>query len=251
MGKGSARSLGYIDIFEAFKSVEQYLVKYGGHKLAAGLTILEKNINIFANELNNYIQGECVQDYNEIVSDAVVNISDISFELYNEICRFEPFGAGNPKPVLAIDDADLKSIRKVGKTGNHISFVLSKNGKEVPVIGFGKINMLEKVLAKPSAYAVMLSLNEFNGKKSIQLILQNVEEQDTFEYIIDEEKMKVLNFIINKTKSKIIKTDIFMLVEKLNKLYNTKITAEEIICMLKKADNIQYALKNDMLYIKK
>jgi single-stranded-DNA-specific exonuclease len=251
VGKGSARSLGYIDIFEAFKSVEQYLVKYGGHKLAAGLTILEKNINIFANELNNYIQGECVQDYNEIVSDAVVNISDISFELYNEICRFEPFGAGNPKPVLAIDDADLKSIRKVGKTGNHISFVLSKNGKEVPVIGFGKINMLEKVLAKPSAYAVMLSLNEFNGKKSIQLILQNVEEQDTFEYIIDEEKMKVLNFIINKTKSKIIKTDIFMLVEKLNKLYNTKITAEEIICMLKKADNIQYALKNDMLYIKK
>jgi single-stranded-DNA-specific exonuclease len=165
VGKGSARSLGYIDIFEAFKSVEQYLVKYGGHKLAAGLTILEKNINIFANELNNYIQGECVQDYNEIVSDAVVNISDISFELYNEICRFEPFGAGNPKPVLAIDDADLKSIRKVGKTGNHISFVLSKNGKEVPVIGFGKINMLEKVLAKPSAYAVMLSLNEFNGKK--------------------------------------------------------------------------------------
>jgi len=251
VGKGSARSLGYIDIFEAFKSVEQYLVKYGGHKLAAGLTILEKNINIFANELNNYIQGECVQDYNEIVSDAVVNISDISFELYNEICRFEPFGAGNPKPVLAIDDADLKSIRKVGKTGNHISFVLSKNGKEVPVIGFGKINMLEKVLTKPSAYAVMLSLNEFNGKKSIQLILQNVEEQDTFEYIIDEEKMKVLNFIINKTKSKIIKTDIFMLVEKLNKLYNTKITAEEIICMLKKADNIQYALKNDMLYIKK
>jgi hypothetical protein len=89
------------------------------------------------------------------------------------------------------------------------------------------------------------------AKKSIQLILQNVEEQDTFEYIIDEEKMKVLNFIINKTKSKIIKTDIFMLVEKLNKLYNTKITAEEIICMLKKADNIQYALKNDMLYIKK
>lgn len=251
IGKGSARSVEYINIFEAFKSADSYLIKYGGHKLAAGLTILEKNINIFANELNNYIQCECVHEFNEIDLDAFVHVSDIGFELYNEICRFEPFGAGNPKPVLAINDADLKNIRKVGKAGNHVSFVLSKNGKEVAVIGFGKINLLEKLLSKPSAYVVTLSLNEFNGKKTIQLVLQNVEEHDDFEYIIDEEKMKVLNSIINKTKSKIIKTDIFMLVEKLNKLYNTKITAEEIICMLKKADNIQYALKNDMLYIKK
>lgn len=251
IGKGSARSVEYINIFEAFKSSDSYLIKYGGHKLAAGLTIFEKNINIFANELNNYIQCECVHEFNEIDLDAFVHVGDISFELYDEICRFEPFGAGNPKPVLAINDADLKNIRKVGKAGNHVSFVLSKNGKEVAVIGFGKINLLEKLLSKPSAYVVTLSLNEFNGKKTIQLVLQNVEEHDDFEYIIDEEKMKVLNSIINKTKSKIIKTDIFMLVEKLNKLYNTKITAEEIICMLKKADNIQYALKNDMLYIKK
>lgn len=252
VGKGSARSLEYLDIFEAFKSADRYLVKYGGHKLAAGLTILEKDINIFASELNNYIHTTCSEKIcKEIEADAFVNVSDISFELYNEICRFEPFGAGNSRPVLAIHDVDLKGVRKVGKNGNHISFVLSRNGKEVPVIGFGKIGMLEKVLTRPSAYAVTLSLNEFNGKKSIQLILLNVEENDAFEYIIDEEKMKVLNSIIDKTKSKIIKTDIFLLVEKLNRLYNTKITAEEIICMLKKADNIQYALKDNMLYIKK
>ncbi len=251
VGKGSARSFDCINIFEAFKSADQYLIKYGGHKLAAGLTILEKDINAFANELNNYIQSEGIGDCNEIESDVYVNVSDIGFELYNDICRFEPFGAGNPKPVLAVMDADLKGIKKVGKNGSHISFVLSKNGKEVPVIGFGKINILEKVLTKPLAYAVTLNLNEFNGKKNIQLILENVEEHDEFEYTIDKEKMKALYSIINKTKSKIIKTDIFLLVEKLNKLYNTKITAEEIICMLKKADNMQYALKNDVLYIKK
>jgi len=72
-----------------------------------------------------------------------------------------------------------------------------------------------------------------------------------FDYKIDVNKLKALEFLINKTKSKIIKTDLFILVEKLNKRYNTKITAEEIICMLKKADNIQFALKNDILYIKK
>ncbi|HBV67594.1 MAG TPA: hypothetical protein DEF04_04970 [Clostridiales bacterium] len=110
---------------------------------------------------------------------------------------------------------------------------------------------MEKVLTRPTAYAVTLSLNEFNGKKTIQLILKDVEERDEFDFKIDEEKMKVLNSIIDKTKSKIIKTDIFMLVEKLNRIYNTKITADEIICMLKKAEYIQYALKGDMLYIKK
>jgi single-stranded-DNA-specific exonuclease len=251
VGKGSARSLEYLDIFEAFKAADQYLVKYGGHKLAAGLTILEKNINIFANELNSYIQNVCRESTKLITADAYVEQDDINFGLLNEISRFEPFGAGNPKPSLSMINSDLKNVRKVGKNGNHLSFILTNGKKDIPVIGFGKINLLEKILSKPSAYVVTLSLNEFNGRKDIQLILENVEETDSFNYKIDEEKMKVLDSIINKTKSKIIKTDIFMLVEKLNKIYNTKITAEEIICMLKKADNIQYALKNDMLYIKK
>ena len=253
IGKGSARSLGYFDIFKAFKSSDKYLIKYGGHKMAAGLTILEKNINIFSDELNNYIDKIGYTNAGrEIESDAFVDVSQINFRLYNEINRFEPFGAGNPVPVLSFNGVELKNIRKVGKNGNHISFSLSKKSREIPVIGFSKINMLEKVLTKPSAYIGTLCLNEFNGRKRIQLVLQDVEEHgDTFNYKIDEKKMKVLNSVINKTKSKIIKADIFVLVEKLNRIYNTKITAEEIVCMLKKADNMQYVLKNDMLYIKK
>ena len=253
IGKGSARSLEHIDIFESFKCSNCYLEKYGGHKLAAGLTILEENINSFTNELNNYI-GSIIDEefnYNEIKADAILKISDMNLRLYDEINTFEPFGAGNPKPLLALRNVDLKNIKRVGKDGNHISFLLTQGEYNISVIGFGKIHMLEKVLSIPNSYMVHLSENIYNGKRSVQLILNNVEEQDIFEYKIDEEKMKILNFLINKAKSKIIKTDIFILVEKLNKLYNTKITAEEIVCMLKVADNIQYTFKNDMLYIKK
>lgn len=252
VGKGSARSLEYLDIFESFNAVDKYLVRYGGHKLAAGLTILEKDINIFADELDNYIQLETRENnVKEIHADAYIDVENANFNLYNEISKFEPFGAGNPIPVLAVQGAELKNIRKVGKDGRHLSFSLSKREKEVSVIGFGKIGILEKVLLKPKSYTVTMNLNEFNGRKNIQLVLQNVEETSNFDYVIDDEKLKILNSIINKTKSKIIKTDIFMLVEKINTIYNTKITAEEILCMLKKADNIQYALKNDVLYIKK
>lgn len=252
IGKGSARSLDYLDIFEAFNAADSYLIKHGGHKLAAGLTILEENINAFSNELNNYIQVQYDEvRVKEIIADSYVNIKDLDINLYDEICKFEPFGAGNPTPLLALVNTELKNVKKVGKDGNHLSIVLSDDGKDIPAIGFSKISLLEKVLTKPQAYIVTIALNEFNGKKNIQLILQNIVEDDEFNYIIDEEKLKNINSIINKTKSKIIKTDIFMLVEKLNKLYNTKITAEEIVCMLKKADNIQYALKDSMLYIKK
>ena len=253
IGKGSARSLENVDIFESFKCSDCYLEKYGGHKLAAGLTILEKNIYSFTNELNNYISSVIDDEYiyNEISVDAILKIPDINLRLYDEINKFEPFGSGNPKPLLALRDVNLKNIRKVGKEGNHLSFMLSREGCSIPVIGFGKIGMLEKILSIPYSYIVHLNENIFNGKRSVQLILHNVEEQENFDYKIDDEKIKILKILINKTKSKIIKTDIFMLVEKLNKLYNTKITAEEIVCILKKADNIQYALKNDILYIKK
>jgi single-stranded-DNA-specific exonuclease len=251
IGKGSARSLGNVDIFESFKSAEGYLEKYGGHKLAAGLTILEKNINSFTNELNNYVGSNADEEYSQITADAMLNIYDIDLKLYDEINRFEPFGSGNHKPLLALRNVSLKNIRKVGREGKHISFTLSKGGQHVSVIGFNKIGMLEKVLSIPSSYIISLSENIYMGSRNIQLVLHNVEEQEKFDYKVDVEKLKVLEFQINKTKSKTIKTDIFMLVEKLNKLYNTKITAEEIICMLKSADNLQYALKNEILYIKK
>ncbi|HNZ82889.1 MAG TPA: single-stranded-DNA-specific exonuclease RecJ [Sedimentibacter sp.] len=249
-GKGSARSLEHVDIFESLNACDSYLEKYGGHKLAAGLTVLEENINSFTNELNNYIGSNDDEEY-YLRADAILGINDMNLRLFDEINNFEPFGSGNQKPILALRDVSLKNIRKVGPEGKHISFMLSNEGQSIPVIGFGKITLLGKVLSMPKSFIVSLSENLYNGSRSIQLILQDVEDREELDYKIDAGKLKTLEFLINKSKSKIIRTDIFMLVEKLNKRYNTKITAEEIICMLKKAENIQYALKNEILYIKK
>ena len=249
-GKGSARSLEHVDIFESLNACDSYLEKYGGHKLAAGLTVLEENINSFTNELNNYIGSNDDEEY-YLRADAILGINDMNLRLFDEINNFEPFGSGNQKPILALRDVSLKNIRKVGPEGKHISFMLSNEGQSIPVIGFGKITLLGKVLSMPKSFIVSLSENLYNGSRSIQLILQDVEDREELDYKIDAGKLKTLEFLINKSKSKIIRTYIFMLVVKLIKRYNTKITAEEIICMLKKAENIQYALKNEILYIKK
>jgi len=112
IGKGSARSLDHVDIYESFKAADTYLEKYGGHKLAAGLTILEKNISSFANELNNYAGFSRDEEYNQIRADAVVDIDDIDLKLYDEINKFEPFGSGNQKPLLALQNVSLKNYQE-------------------------------------------------------------------------------------------------------------------------------------------
>jgi single-stranded-DNA-specific exonuclease len=253
MGRGSARSLDYLDIYEALKHVDGYLVKYGGHKLAAGLSICMKDINQFTSELNRYAGTAAGSsgEFKELQVDALIGCQDITNRLYEEINMFEPYGHGNTKPVFAVKNASLCNIKKVGKEGNHISFHLYDSAKDVPVIGFDKISILEKVLTRPRSYIVSINNNEFKGANNLQLILQNVEETDEFDYTIDENKSKILNSLINKSKSKIIKTDLFKLVEKINTAYNTKTTAEEILCMLKKKGDIQYVLKDDILYIKR
>lgn len=253
IGKGSARSLNYVDIYEALKNTDQHLIKYGGHKLAAGLTLDSDNLNQFYNEINKYIGKTVCEDleFKEIEVDSYIKNRDVTYRLYDEIYKFEPFGHGNPKPIFAIENVCVKDLKRVGKIGNHLSFRLSDSCNDIPVIGFGKINLLEKILTKPSSFIVSINDNEFRGNRKLQLVLLNVEEQDELDYVIDENKVKILNSIINKSKSKIIKTDIFKLVENLSNLYNTKTTAEEIICILKKDGSIQYVLKDDILYIKK
>ncbi len=253
LGRGSARSLPYLNIYEALQNTDEYLVKYGGHKLAAGLSIYADNINQFSVEINKYIEKNICEDdkYKKIEVDAYIENKDVTDRLYNEIYQFEPFGHGNPKPVFALKNASLKDLKRVGINGNHLSFKLSDSEKEIPVIGFGKISILDKILSKPSSYIVSINNNEFKGNNNLQLVLLNIEEPENIYCVSDSNKIKIINSIINKSKSKIIKTDIFKLVEKINKLYNTKITEEEIVCILRMDSNINYIFKDEILYIKK
>jgi single-stranded-DNA-specific exonuclease len=178
IGKGSARSLEYLNIYEALKNVEQYLCKYGGHKLAAGLTLNIENITPLYIELNKYIDKIMSKelDFKEIQVDSYIESKDITYRFYDEIYKFEPFGHGNPKPVFSLKNVAIKDLKRVGKLGNHVSFKVVDSKSDVPVIGFGKIHLLEKILTKPSSLIVSINENEFRGNKKLQLVLLNVEK---------------------------------------------------------------------------
>lgn len=252
-GKASCRSLNYLNIYDALCSVDDLLVKYGGHKLAAGLTIKKSNINEFTVRLNKYVSS-IIKDkeiLKEIDIDSYITINDINTKLYNEICRFEPYGHGNKKPTFAINQYTIRDIKKVGKDGNHLSFSIASNNKSINIIGFDKINLLEELLLKPKSLIVNINENDFRGNKELQLLLQNIEESTENNLLIDENKRRIINAVINKSKSKIIKTELFSLVNKLNRMYNVNITAGEIIGILKNESHIEYMLKNSILYIKR
>ncbi len=253
MGKASARSLEYLNIYEALKSVSHLLVKFGGHKLAAGLTLKKSFINELSVEINKYVDK--IVDKKEIQKivnvDSYIHVSEITDCLYKEICKFEPFGHGNPKPTFAVIGFDIEDIKRVGKDKKHISFTVRDSNSTLKTIGFDKIRLLEKILLNPSSLVVNITENEFRGVVDLQLVLQEIEDFVFEKKIIDDNKSKVVYSIINKTKSKIIKTDVFDFAENLSKLYNMDFTASDIACILKNENKIEYILKNDILYIRK
>lgn len=253
MAKASARSLEYLNMFEALNSVSHLLIKYGGHKLAAGFTLKKASINELSIELNKF--ADKILDKKEIEKiieiDSFIKIKDINENLYSEICRFEPFGHGNPKPSFAVADFNILELKRVGKDKKHISFLLKDNESSIKVIGFDKIRLLEMLLIKPETLVVNISENEFRGNIDLQLVLQNVEHYAFEKQEIDPNKSKIIYSVINKSKSKIIKTDIFDFAETISRVYNTDITAADIVRILNSENKLEYIMKNDILYIKK
>ncbi|QSX06331.1 single-stranded-DNA-specific exonuclease RecJ [Sedimentibacter sp. zth1] len=253
IGKASARSLEYLDIYESLCTVDYLLDKFGGHKLAAGLTIKKSNINEFYNELNKYIDRIVNKDSVQkvICVDSYINVKNINYTLYEEIRRFEPYGHGNSKPLFAVVDFSIYNLKMVGKDKNHISFTIVDDNLSIKAIGFDKITILQKILLSPPSIIVSINENEFRGNKELQLILHDIEDFIYEKQDIDSNKIRIVNSVINKTKSKIIKTNIFDFANKISRLYNTEITVDNIICILENESNIEYILKNGILYIRK
>lgn len=262
IGKGSARSLNYLNIYEVLNDSNTYLEKYGGHKLAAGLTVKESNLNEFIVQINKYVDINVnKEDISKIIKvDSQILINDINNKLNKELCMLEPFGHGNKKPTFLIEEFNVGNVKRIGKDKSHISFnIYNKNEcafnkrKSINVVGFNKLSMLQKILLVPPSLVVNLNENEFRGNKDLQLILIDIEDFNNINKIfkVDSKKIKVVNSLINRTKSKTIKTEIFGFAEKINRMYNINITVEDILNIVHNDKNISYVLKDNILYIRK
>ena len=169
IGRGSARGgVAKFDLLGALTSCDKFLEKYGGHKAAAGLTILRENIEPFKKEFINMLNASIDPEdlIPQIEIDAVISLDEVNMRLVNEIERLSPFGISNREPLLGALDASVTETRVVGS--KHLQLRLRHKGKPLKAIAFGMGSMHP---IKGHGFDVAFSpyLDVWQGRKNLGL----------------------------------------------------------------------------------
>jgi single-stranded-DNA-specific exonuclease len=170
IGKGSGRATSKFDLHAALEGCADLLLKYGGHKAAAGLTIDAKRIPEFATRFNRIARERLTADdlVPELRTDLELPLVEADAALENALRHLEPFGVGNPGPVLVSRNVRVASAaRTVGSDG--LKFSLSTGGGSIEALGWGlagRRNELTRDATVDIAYR--LEMNEFRGARTLQ-----------------------------------------------------------------------------------
>ncbi len=176
VAKGSARSIGEISIYNLIKSQELFLDKFGGHKMAAGLGLKEENIASFKEAIN--IEAESIPDEDYIPQEEIlgeIESSAIDFELLNLLEEFEPYGEANPRPRFLASNAQIVSVKKLGKEKEHAKIELRLSPQDRQTYDLMYFRCDEELRAgQEISCSYTLNKNVFNGRTSIQFMLDRI-----------------------------------------------------------------------------
>ncbi len=178
--KGSGRSVTGFNLFGALEDCTDILEKFGGHELAAGLTIKSKNIEEFRNKINLCSQERFDEKIMTptIHLDAAIKAPFITLDTVNDINKLQPFGVDNPTPSFAVKCIKIHKI-SVMSEGKHLRMTLLKDGKYLDSVGFGMgeyYNHLEEGDYIDVAFA--LDINDYKGFQNVQLILKDIKKSE-------------------------------------------------------------------------
>ena len=166
---GSARSVPGFNLYEAIHACREYLLGYGGHFAAAGLSLLPENVVAFTNKFEETVSATIPEQLliPEIIIDTEISFADLTQNFYNLICQMEPFGPENMRPVFIAKNVQDTGCSKIAKE-LHIRFVVKQETISFTGIGFNLADKFE-LLKKPVDLVFTLDENEWNGNVSLQL----------------------------------------------------------------------------------
>lgn len=174
--KGSGRSIESYHMFEEMSKCRSLFTKFGGHKLAAGLSLKEENVEIFRKRINELAQLDD-DDLTEKVSiDMRLPLACISENLIGELEKLEPYGKGNPKPLFAEKDLRVGSPRIMGKNRNVLKFqVQDDSGVRMDAVYFGDVQECLEYMRHQDkmSFTYYPAVNEYMGKRSLQMTVVN------------------------------------------------------------------------------
>ena len=177
----SARSVKGFDLYEALFACQEHLIQFGGHKYAAGLTVNPEQYRGFCRHFEEVVSKLIPPEQQErILSiDMEIPITEITPKFYRIINQMAPFGPGNMRPVLLSKGVtDNGYAKRVGSDEAHLKCSFVIGNQSIDAIGFGLGDDLEIVQSSTCDIAYVVDENEWNGKKSLQLNLKGIQNNE-------------------------------------------------------------------------
>ena len=173
---GSARTMGGVNIFEVIEKARETLNRFGGHEGAAGLSLDVNKFEDFKNIIIKYANENITDDLLIPYIDVDMEISpdEIDLETIEELKLLEPFGAANEEPVFKIN-AKVVNATLMGKNEDHLRLKVKGLENSFDCVGFYKADLYENIVMEKEFMIIgTLSINEFNGNKKVQMMLNDM-----------------------------------------------------------------------------
>lgn len=192
LGKGSGRSVKGLNLVEALTACADLLERFGGHELAAGLSVRRGNIPLLRERLNAYAAERLTDEMLCVCLDAdcEVGMTELTEKLVEETEKLEPFGTANPAPVFVMRNANLRRVSPIGG-GKHLRMTVEKDGVSMGAVWFGMtLAALDFDTAEPVDLMFRLGINEFRGETSLQMTLIDARPTVDGEAELEREKRR-------------------------------------------------------------
>ena len=174
--RGSGRSVGNVNLFEAVESISYLTKRFGGHGAAVGVTIPTKNLKAFAQRLDAYMQKLPEAAFHPLTEvDALVSLDELTLESVALVERLAPFGQENPQPTFLARNVTLVNTRAVGQTKDHFACTLTNGRASVAGIMF-HCAAIDALLVNDAVVdaAFTVQIDEWRGRRSVKAMLETV-----------------------------------------------------------------------------
>lgn len=177
--KGSARSFGDFSAADAIRASDDIITKGGGHKLAAGVTLPVANIDAFRKRVNEFYVSQKLTNQTDLLlpsADTDAELIELNEELVAVIATLEPFGSGNPQPVLRTPALKVMGVRRMGDSGQHVKLTLqNRQAQKIDALAFNAPPHFFAEIGDEVTAWYRVDINEWNGRRTVEGQLLHLE----------------------------------------------------------------------------
>ena len=235
LSRGSCRSIPALHMKNALDSMADLFEQYGGHSQAAGLSIATKNIPELARRFDDYVRRNLSdEDFQPILNvDALVDPAQITLDIAAEFDKFEPYGLGNPHPVLACKNVRGSNAKAIGSGGAHLSFAINSGNKRIRAVAWNCGSLAPLVENEPFDLAYEPSIDTWQGEPRLQCAVSSLEPVELEDEFPDREQLVAVYSFLRGARGFTERFDLCAMVKAFNARYDKPFSTYAFDCAVK------------------